>query len=177
MNSLKIRKTTYAALYLALALVLPFVTGQIPEIGSMLCPMHIPALLCGFMCGWPWGLAIGFIAPLLRSVVFGMPALFPAAVAMAFELAVYGGMAGILYHVLPKKNGYLYVSLVISMIAGRVVWGVVQVLLAGIIGSEFTWSLFITGAVVNAIPGIIMQLVLIPVIVVTMEKAGLSLRS
>ena len=177
MNSLKIRKTTYAALYLALALVLPFVTGQIPEIGSMLCPMHIPALLCGFMCGWPWGLAIGFIAPLLRSVVFGMPALFPAAVAMAFELAVYGGMAGILYHVLPKKNGYLYVSLVISMIAGRVVWGVVQVLLAGIIGSEFTWSLFITGAVVNAIPGIIMQLVLIPVIVITMEKAGLSLRS
>lgn len=55
MNSMKIRRTTYAALYLALAMVLPFVTGQIPEIGSMLCPMHIPALLCGFMCGWLWG--------------------------------------------------------------------------------------------------------------------------
>ena len=74
MNSMKIRRTTYAALYLALAMVLPFVTGQIPEIGSMLCPMHIPALLCGFMCGWLWGFAIGCIAPLLRAVTFGMPA-------------------------------------------------------------------------------------------------------
>ena len=85
MTSLQIRRLTYAALYLALAMVLPFVTGQIPEIGSALCPMHIPALLCGFMCGWPWGLAVGFIAPLLRSVLFGMPALFPGAVAMAFD--------------------------------------------------------------------------------------------
>lgn len=63
-----VRKLTYSALFLALAMVLPFLTGQIPEIGSMLCPMHIPALLCGFMCGWPWGLAVGFISPLLRSM-------------------------------------------------------------------------------------------------------------
>ena len=80
MSSLQVRKMTYAALYLAIAMVLPFITGQIPEIGSALCPMHIPALLCGFMCGWPWGLAVGFIAPLLRSVLFGMPAMVPGAV-------------------------------------------------------------------------------------------------
>ncbi|MFQ6976237.1 MAG: ECF transporter S component [Oscillibacter sp.] len=67
-----VRKLTYSALFLALAMVLPFLTGQIPEIGSMLCPMHLPALLCGFMCGWPWGLAVGFISPLLRSMS-GMP--------------------------------------------------------------------------------------------------------
>ena len=102
MSSLQIRRLTYAALYLAIAMVLPFITGQIPEIGSALCPMHIPALLCGFMCGAPWGLAVGFIAPLLRSVVFGMPTLFPGAVAMAFELAVYGGMAGFLRQKLPR---------------------------------------------------------------------------
>ena len=71
MTSLQIRKMTYAALFLAIALVLPFITGQIPEIGKSLCPMHIPALLCGFLCCWPWGLAVGFIAPLLRSVLFG----------------------------------------------------------------------------------------------------------
>ena len=88
-----IQKLTYSALYLAIALVLPFLTGQIPQIGSMLCPMHIPALLCGFVCGWGWGLAVGFIAPLLRSVLFGMPDMFPTAVSMAFELAVYGGQA------------------------------------------------------------------------------------
>lgn len=173
MNSTQLRKLTYSALYMAIALILPFVTGQIPEIGAMLCPMHIPALLCGFMCGWPWGVAVGFISPLLRSVMFGMPAMFPAAIAMAFELAVYGGMAGLLYSRLPRKKWMIYAALLISMIAGRVVWGAVQALLAGLSGNSFTWTLFLTGAVINAIPGIIMQLVLIPVLVVTMDKAGL----
>lgn len=173
MNSTQLRKLTYSALYMAIALILPFVTGQIPEIGAMLCPMHIPALLCGFMCGWPWGLAVGFISPLLRSVMFGMPAMFPAAIAMAFELAVYGGIAGLLYSRLPRKKWMIYAALLISMIAGRVVWGAVQALLAGLSGNSFTWTLFLTGAVINAIPGIIMQLALIPVLVVTMDKAGL----
>lgn len=173
MNSTRLRKLTYSALYMAIALILPFVTGQIPEIGAMLCPMHIPALLCGFMCGWPWGVAVGFISPLLRSVMFGMPAMLPAAIAMAFELAVYGGMAGLLYSRLPRKKWMIYAALLISMIAGRVVWGAVQALLAGLSGNSFTWTLFLTGAVINAIPGIIMQLALIPVLVVTMDKAGL----
>lgn len=173
MNSTQLRKLTYSALYMAIALILPFVTGQIPEIGAMLCPMHIPALLCGFMCGWPWGVAVGFISPLLRSVMFGMPAMFPAAIAMAFELAVYGGMAGLLYSRLPRKKWMIYAALLISMIAGRVVWGAVQALLAGLSGNSFTWTLFLTGAVINAIHGIIMQLALIPVLVVTMDKAGL----
>lgn len=176
MNSTQLRKLTYSALYMAIALILPFVTGQIPEIGAMLCPMHIPALLCGFMCGWPWGVAVGFISPLLRSVMFGMPAMFPAAIAMAFELAVYGGMAGLLYSRLPRKKWMIYAALLISMIAGRVVWGAVQALLAGLSGNSFTWTLFLTGAVINAIPGIIMQLALIPVLVVTMDKAGLMVK-
>ena len=103
-TSARVLRLTYSALYLAIALVLPFLTGQIPQIGSMLCPMHIPALLCGFVCGWPWGLAVGFIAPLLRSAFFGMPTMFPAAVSMAFELAAYGAVAGLLYRVLPKRT-------------------------------------------------------------------------
>jgi thiamine transporter ThiT len=175
MSSLQIRRLTYAALYLAIAMVLPFITGQIPEIGSALCPMHIPALLCGFMCGGSWGLAVGFIAPLLRSVVFGMPTMFPGAVAMAFELAVYGGMAGFLRQKLTRKKGVTYAVLLISMIAGRIVWGTVRVILAGLSGSTFTWALFLAGAITNAIPGIILQLVLIPILVIVMERAGLSL--
>ena len=175
MSSLQIRKLTYSALYLAIAMVLPFITGQIPEIGAMLCPMHIPALLCGFMCGWPWGLTVGLIAPLLRSVLFGMPAMFPTAVAMAFELAVYGGLSGLLYSLLPKGKRTIWLVLIISMIAGRVVWGIVRVILAGLSGSEFTWALFIAGAVTNAIPGIIMHLILIPILVIVMERAGLTL--
>lgn len=174
-TSLQIRRMTYAALYLAIAQVLPFVTGQIPEIGSALCPMHIPVLLCGFLCGWTWGLGVGFLAPLMRSVLFGMPALFPGAVSMAFELAVYGGLAGFLRTRLPRNLGGTYAVLVISMVAGRLVWGAVRLILAGLSGSEFTWRLFLAGAVLNAVPGIILHLVLIPILVVAMERAGLSL--
>ena len=174
-NSLQVRRMTYSALCLALALVLPFLTGQIPQIGSALCPMHIPVLLCGFLCGWPWGLAVGFIAPLLRSVIFGMPVMIPGAVAMAFELATYGAVAGFLYRKFPKKLPGIYVSLLIAMIAGRVVWGIARLIMAGIVGNGFTFTMFISGAITTAIPGIIAQLVLIPAIVYAMEKAGLNL--
>ena len=175
LTHLQIRRLTYAALYLAITLVLPFITGQIPEIGSMLCPMHIPVLLCGFLCGWPWGLAVGFTAPLLRSVLFGMPAMFPSAVAMAFELAVYGFASGMLYRVLPRRKAITLAVLVLSMISGRIVWGIVRLLLAGLAGNAFTWAAFLAGAVTNAIPGIILHLILIPVLVIAMERAGLSL--
>ena len=174
-NSLQIRRMVFAALRLALALVLPFLTGQIPQIGSALCPMHLPVLLCGFLCGWPWGLAVGFIAPLLRSVIFGMPPMIPTALAMAFELATYGALAGFLYRKFPKTIPGIYASLLIAMICGRLVWGVVRLILAGVQGNGFTFAMFLSGAITTAIPGIIAQLVLIPAIVYAMEKAGLNL--
>ena len=174
LSSLQIRKITYSALYLAIAMVLPFLTGQIPEIGSMLCPMHIPALLCGFVCGWPWGLAVGFISPLLRSLIFGMPTMF-AAIAMAFEMGVYGAVAGFLYQVLPKTKWRVYPVLLISMVLGRIVWGGVQFLLAGLQGTVFTPELFMAGAVFGAIPGIVLQLLLIPVLVIALDQAKLVL--
>ena len=174
-NSLQVRRMTYSALCLALALVLPFLTGQIPHIGSALCPMHLPVLLCGFLCGWPWGLAVGFIAPLLRSVIFGMPPMIPTALAMAFELATYGALAGFLYRKFPKTIPGIYASLLIAMICGRLVWGVVRLILAGVQGNGFTFAMFLSGAITTAIPGIIAQLVLIPAIVYAMEKAGLNL--
>lgn len=172
-SPLRVRKMVSSALYLALALVLPFLTGQIPEIGSMLCPMHLPALLCGFMCGWPWGLAVGLISPLLRSVIFGMPPMFPTAVSMAFEMTVYGAVSGLLYRLLPKKKGYIYVSLIAAMVAGRLVWGLVRFLIAGLQSSTFPASAFLAGAVTTAVPGIIVQIVLVPLLVMTMEKAKL----
>ena len=173
--SARVLRLTYSALYLAIALVLPFLTGQIPQIGSMLCPMHIPALLCGFVCGWPWGLAVGFIAPLLRSALFGMPTMFPAAVAMAFELAAYGAVAGLLYRVLPKRTGCIYVALIAAMVAGRLVWGAARYLLAGLEHSAFTAAFFLAGAVTTALPGILLHIVLIPVLVMAMQKARLIL--
>ena len=127
--SLRIRRMTYSALYLAIALILPFLTGQIPEIGSMLCPMHIPALLCGFVCGWPYGLAVGAISPLLRCALFGMPKLYPTAIAMTFELAAYGAAAGLLYRLLPKKVWGIYAALIGAMVIGRAVWGIAEYVL------------------------------------------------
>ena len=82
------------------------------------CPMHIPVLLCGFICGWPWGLLVGLFAPILRSVTLGMPPLFPTAVCMAFELAAYGAVAGILYKTLPKKKCFIYCALLGAMVIG-----------------------------------------------------------
>lgn len=165
-----IQNLTLSAMFLALAFVLPFFTGQIPKIGAMLCPMHIPVILCGFVCGGPWGLVVGFAAPLLRSFIVGMPTLFPKAVAMAFELATYGLMSGILYKALPQKRGSIYLSLIISMIAGRLVWGFVQLCCVSFNVSAFGISAFWAGAVANAVPGIIIQLIFIPLIIMTVQK-------
>lgn len=168
-----IKKLTYSAMFLAIALILPFLTGQIQQIGNALLPMHLPVLLCGFICGWPWGLLIGFIAPLLRFALFQMPPIFPIGTAMAFELAMYGFAAGLLYKKLPKKALYIYINLIVTMIAGRIVWGAVQFFIAGIRNTNFGLQAFWAGAVLNAIPGIICQIILIPVIVIAFSKSGL----
>ena len=170
MINTSVKKMVLAAMFLALALVLPFLTGQIPEVGSMLCPMHIPALLCGFFCGWPWGLAVGLIAPVLRSLTFGMPPMFPVAICMAFELAAYGAVSGLLYSKLPRNKISIYISLLTAMVAGRLVWGVSRFLCAGLDVSAFGLSAFWAGAITTAIPGIIVQIVLIPVLVMALEK-------
>ena len=90
MKNLSVRNIVLAGFFLAVGIVLPFFTMQIPSIGNMLLPMHIPVLICGFVCGWPLGLIVGFILPLLRSMLFTMPPMYPTALAMAFELAAYG---------------------------------------------------------------------------------------
>ena len=168
-----ILRMAYAAVCLALCMVLPFLTGQIPQIGSALSPMHIPVLLAGFLCGPWWAAAVGAVAPLLRFALFGMPPIFPTGVAMCFELAAYGLVSGLLYARLPKKTVNIYVSLVAAMLAGRVVWGIVRVALSGVAGQPFTWAAFMAGAFVNAVPGIIVHILLIPVIVMALRKAGL----
>ena len=121
------KKLTWSAMFIALGLVLPFLTGQIPQFGNMLLPMHIPVILCGLICGWRYGAIVGFVLPLLRYALFGMPVLFPTGIAMSFELAAYGFFSGFLY----EKSRWqciiaLYRSLIVSMIAGRVIWGIVS---------------------------------------------------
>lgn len=169
-----LKNLTLAAMFLAAGLVLPFVTGQIPQIGSMLLPMHLPVLLCGLVCGWKYGLVVGFILPLMRSVLFGMPPMFPTAVAMAFEMAAYGALAGFFYGRSKWKCVVaLYRALLAAMLGGRLVWGGAMVILMGLGGSGFTWAMFLSGAFLNAIPGIILQLIFIPVMMIALDRTGL----
>lgn len=164
-------KLVYAAVCLSLCLVLPFLTGQIPEIGSKLSPMHLPVLLCGFLCGWQYGLAVGAVAAPLRFLLFTMPP-FPNCLFMAFELAAYGLMTGLFYKAFPKKAGYIYVNLILSMLIGRIVWGAARFALMGLTNTTFSFQLFLSGAFLDAIPGIICQIVLVPLIVIALQKAN-----
>ena len=164
-----IRKQTYrlvlAAMFLALGMLLPFLTGQIKEIGDSLLPMHLAVLLCGALCGADFGLYVGAVLPFLRSVTFGMPPIYPNAVWMSLELATYGLVMGFL---LSKKNktsvGYLYFSLIVSMISGRIVWGISKAFLLGVANKPFGIEAFIVGGFLDAIPGIVLQLIAIPAI-------------
>lgn len=163
MKNQQIRSLVLAAMLLAVGLILPFFTGQIKEIGNMLLPMHLPVMLCGLICGWKYGAAVGFVLPLLRSVIFGMPALYPNAAAMAFELCTYGLVIGILYGLFRKKTLLaVYASLIPAMLTGRLVWGIVQTILLGISGKGFSLAAFWTAAFANAVLGIAIQLLLIP---------------
>lgn len=171
MKESKLRKIMLSAMFLAIGTALPFLTGQIKEIGDSLLPMHIPVMLCGLICGWKYGLIVGLILPFLRSVTVGMPPFYPNAVWMSAELAAYGGIIGFLYFSFFKKQTWwLYCSLVISMIGGRVVWGAVKALLLGVTGKAFTIQAFVVGGIVDALPGIVLQLALIPVIIKLIEK-------
>lgn len=165
------RSLVLAALFLALAFVLPMVTGHGPQVGNMLCPMHFPVLLCGFVLGGPWGLAVGFVAPLLRSVLFGMPPMYPIAIAMAFELATYGAVSGLLYRRVKHTLPMTYAVLLAAMVAGRLVWGLVRFVMAGLTGSSFPFSAFLSGALFTAVPGIIAQLIIIPLLLTALQKA------
>ena len=84
-------------------------------------------------------------------------------------------MSGLLYRLLPKKTPCIYITLLAAMIAGRIVWGLARLLFAGLQGTSFTFAAFIAGAVTNAVPGIILHIVLVPLIVLALKKAGLIL--
>ncbi|MBO4413433.1 MAG: ECF transporter S component, partial [Clostridia bacterium] len=142
--------------------------------GSMLLPMHIPVFLCALICGWQYATPMAFILPILRSLIFSMPPMYPTAAAMAFELAAYAFVSGFIYSRF-KKQGIipLYISIISAMIIGRLVWGAAQMILLGISGKTFTFSAFLAGALLNAIPGIIVQLILIPAVMFALDRAKL----
>lgn len=177
MSFSKTKRLVLSAMFLALGILLPLLVGHLFPMGWILLPMHVPVLLCGFICGGPWGLLVGVVTPLLSSVITGMPGLYPSAVAMAFELAAYGLLAGLFYKLFPRNIGFIFVSLILAMIGGRIVWSLVSLVLYGIAGTAFTWGDIFGGAVVMVFPGIIIQLVLIPAIMIALQLTQNKKRS
>lgn len=164
------QKLALASLFMALGVILPSLTGGIPEIGSRLLPMHLPVLLCGFICGWKYGLGVGLMTPILRSLLFTMPPLYPVALAMSLELGTYGLLTGLLYTLLLKKTYRIFIALIVAMLGGRIIYGFAQLILLSLNNRGYTFRVYITSVYIDAIPGLILQFILIPTIMVALEN-------
>lgn len=180
MNRNQIRKLIFSGLCMALGLLLPMLTMQLQPLGNMFLPMHFPVLLCGLVCGWQYGAVVGALTPLLRSLIFTMPPMYPKAIAMSFELCAYGLLAGLLYwlflHFQKNKFVSLYAALIGAMCGGRLVWGAVQWVLVSLNANlpAFTQSVFWAEAVANAVPGIILQILLLPPLTLLLQFADIK---
>lgn len=165
------KKLVSCALCIAIGVLLPMAFHVIPNAGSIFLPMHIPVLICGLFCGWPYGLACGIITPFLSSVMTGMP---PAMMLpqMMIELAVYGLVAGLCSKYIPQENemSKLYMSLIIAMLAGRIVNGFVNTFILSTQG--YTLSVFMTASFITCLPGIILQLIVVPILVRILNKTA-----
>ena len=168
----KVKKSILTAVCVALCVVLPQAFHAIPNAGSIWCPMHIPVLLCGLICGWPYGLVCGILGPLFSSLITGMPptAILPG---MLVELAVYGLVTGLMMKLIRTKSLYadLYISLAVAMLAGRLVGGAAKALIFS--AGQYSLAAWATGYFVTCLPGIVVQLLLIPTIVFALERANL----
>lgn len=168
-NKSSIRNMTMAAVCVALCVVLPIAFHSIPDAGTVFLPMHIPVLICGMICGWPYGLLCGLMGPLVSSALTGMPpiAILPA---MMVECGTYGLVSGLMLNFVHTKRTYadLYIAQIMAMLAGRVVSGIAKAL---IFAPGMALSAWVTASFITALPGIIIQLVFLPSVVCTLMKA------
>lgn len=159
-----------SSLMIALGIVLPFLTGSNPQLGSIFLLMHIPALLTGLILGPRYGLMVGLVTPLLRSLLVQAPPLYPIALTMTFELGAYGFFIGLAKKYLPKQDLYVILSLIISMLLGRAVWGLAAAVFYPLAGFNFSLDIFIKAAFVTGLPGIGIQLVVVPLLYFSLKK-------
>jgi thiamine transporter ThiT len=167
-----IREMVITALCISLCVVLPLAFHAIPQGGSIYCPMHIPVLLCGLICGWQFGLFCGLAGPLLSTLILQMPpmAMLPA---IMIELCAYGFVSGLVLQTVHtgKRTADLYISLIAAMLSGRVLSGILQALLFS--AGHYAFSTWVTAYFLTSLPGMIIQLVLIPILITALEKANL----
>ncbi len=172
MKNTKILKLIISSLCIAAGIVLPVAFHAIPNAGSVFLPMHIPVLLCGLICGPFYGFACGILTSLLSCLLTGMPpvAFLPG---MLCELAVYGFVSGILFSVVKTKNRQVntFISLIGAMLSGRLIGGILNAFIFSV--GKYTMQIWLTSSFVTALPGIIAQLIFIPVIIFALQRAKL----
>lgn len=168
-----VTKCVTAAVCMALCVVLPMAVHSIPNGGTLLSPMHLPVLLCGLICGWPYGLACGIIGPLLSSLISGMPPAGPILYGMLVELAVYGLVTGLLMQFVHtgKWMTDFYISLIAAMLAGRIAGGLAKALIFS--AGSYSFKAWATAYFISSLPGIILQLLLLPALFIALQKAHL----
>ena len=163
------KKLTLAAMLLALGVIIPQAFHAFPNAGNIILPMHIPVLVSGFVCGPIYGLGIGLLTPILSHLMFSMPSFYMLG-QMIIELGCYGLVTGLLNDLIKTKNKIVksYTVLVIAMIVGRIVYGLLNnfVFKAG----SYSLSIWLNAAFLTAIPGIVIQLIVIPIIVNSINK-------
>ncbi len=169
MRNEKVYNLVLAGFLIALGIMLPQLIGRIQILGQSLLPMHFPVLICGLVCGWKYGGVCGIVVPITASLIFTMPPLFPIAVAMAFELAAYAIIAAVCYK---KMKMNIYLSLIISMLGGRIVYGIVNYLLMMINSQTYSLEVYFTTTFVNGIVGMIAQIIIVPLLVIAIQKAS-----
>lgn len=167
-----IKNLCLSGMFLALALLFPFLTANNRELGNILCLMHLPIFVCGIVCGPLHGAVVGITAPLLRSFMVGMPPFPAVAVPMAAELAVYGALVGVFCALFPKKTVWLYPNLLLSMVLGRIVSVVTKYFLYSLGKTEFTLSMVLQMNFITTLPGVMLQLALIPALIFVLKKRG-----
>ena len=156
-----------AGLFAAIGLILPYFTSHAFGVpGTILLPMHIPILLCGLLCGPKYGAICGIIVPVLSSVLTGMPSAYPMLPIMAVQLFAMGLVSGLFYR---KLKLHLYISLISGMLTGQAVYGIMFYILL-FIGSGELRALSVPAAVAAGLPGLLIQLTLIPAIAAVIKK-------
>ena len=163
------KKLVTTALMIAMCVIIPMLFHGVPQAGPTFLPMHLPVFLTGFICGPVYGLLCGIAGPALSAALTGMPA-GPMIPSMMLELAVYGIVTGLMYRSLPMKNhmAKTYTTLILAMLIGRITYGIANTYL--IQAGSYNMNVWLGFAFVTALPGIVIQLIFIPLIVDILER-------
>lgn len=165
---MKGKKIVLSGLYISMGILLPIVFHQFNMGGQVFLPMHIPVLIAGLTLGPVEGLIVGVLTPILSSFLTGMPVFFPMLPIMIFELVIYGLISGYFNVNLKSK---IYISMLMAMVSGRIMAGIVVFILVNFFGMQGTGPyLYVKGAIITGIPGIIIQLLFIPPAVKLLKK-------